>query len=327
MDRATSPRCTGTVLIVVAGIAALLMSLTVAFLANMRSDIEESHAVVREAQARLVLIAALQYIQESSRLGWDNPLTPEHEEAYGWADVRDGSPGPKDRLGNPLYQVGSGVFPDIGGRAARFPLHVMERPPYALTNNFVYNPAPLNGALDWRDLVNYTNLDPQPAVNTWDEFKNGETQARPESVGLSWMRIYRERNRGSDKVEPATFTITCGAGPTQGFRDWNEVIEVGQTDLFNNDRAYFYLLRSQERVMWYRTEWTSAVGGSGMGIRMRNGLTELPELNKESYYKGGSYDVYSGTLAAGSDHHWWVNRNPVGSLLWIQRLDHEPADW
>ena len=324
----------GTLLIVVAAISALLMSMALVFLVNMRSDMEESNVLVQEAQARLVLIAALQYIQESSRLGWDNPATPEHEEAFGWADVRDGSPGPKDRNGNPLYAVGSGTFPDIGGRAARFPLFVMERPPFALSQTFTYNPLPLDPSKDWNQLINYTTRDPQPAVETWGEFSRGRKQPRHDSLGRSWMRIYRDRNPTPDPtgsprppVEPATFTITCGAGSTNGFRTYAEAQLAGEAALFNDDPAYFNLLRSRETVLWFRAQWTSAVGGSGMGIRIKSGLYELPEINKESYYKSGSYDVYSGRPAAGSDHHWWVNRNPIGSILWIQRVEHEPAEW
>lgn len=324
----------GTLLIVVAGISALLMSMALVHLVSMRSDMEESNLLVQEAQARLVLIAALQYIQESSRLGWDNPATPEHEEAFGWTDVRDGSAGPKDRNGNPLYQVGSGKFPDIGGTAARFPLYVMERPPFALSEKFTYNPLPLEPTKTWAQLINYTTPDPQPAAETWGEFSRGRPQPRQESLGRSWMRIYRERNPAPDPsgqprppVEPATFTITCGAGPTDGFRTYDEAVAAGQAGMFNNDRQYFNLLRSQEAILWFRAQWTSAVGGSGMGIRIKSGFFELPEINKESYYKAGSYDVYAGRGAAGSDHHWWVNRNPIGSILWIERVPQEPAEW
>lgn len=325
----------GTLLIIVAGISALLMSMALVYVVNMRSDLEESNLLMRESQARLVLIAALQYIQESSRLGWDNPATPEHEEAYGWADVRDGSAGPKDRNGVPLYQVGSGRFPDIGGTAARFPLHAMERPPFALKETFVYNPLELDPGKNWSQLVNYTTRDPQPAAETWQEFSEGRKGLRLESVGKSWMRIYRERNpaasasnpNSTPPVEPATFTITCGAGATEGFRDYDEAVLEGRADQFQNDRAFFNLLRSQETILWFRAQWTSAVGGSSMGIRIKSGYFELPEINKESYYKSGSYDVYRNTPVAGSDHHWWVNRNPIGSILWIQRLDEPPTDW
>jgi hypothetical protein len=328
VSRGHSTSRSGTVLIIVAGISALLMSVTVAYLVNMRSDLEESEAVIREAQARLVLVAALQYIQESSRMGWDRPGTPEHEEAFGWSDVRDGSAGPKDRTGTPLYSVGSGEFPDIGGRAGRFPLHALELPPYAVKPTFAYNPSRMDATLAWSALVNYTNPDPQPATTTWQDFKDGKPVPRQNSFGKSWFRIYRDRNTGTGTpVEPATFTITCGAGGTHGFRTYLEAANAGQGQLFNNDPATFGLLRSQERLLWFRTEWTSAVGGSSMGIRLANGYWELPEINSGSYSSFYSDGRYSGTPLHNADQHWWVNRNPVGSFLYIQRLDHEPAEW
>lgn len=331
MSASLRPR-QGTVLIVVAGISALLMSVAVAYLINMRSDLEETALLQRETQARLVLIAGLQYIQEASRLGWDKKDTTIHEEGFGWADIRDGSAGPKDVDGKLLYTPDplTPRFPEIGGKAARFPLYVMERPPFALAMNFTYNPAPMDGTLGWDRLVNYTKPDPLPAKTTWREFAEGNTAARRNSLGMSWMRIYREKNvRGRPPVEPATFIITCGAGATEGFRTYQDAYDEGKSGLFNHDPAFFALLRSQESVLWFRTQWTSAVGGSSMGIRMQNGLVELPELNKESYFKAGTtgYDIYEGTAAANREHHWWVNRNPLGSFLYIERLQDEPTEW
>jgi hypothetical protein len=309
----------GTILIIVAGISALLLSLTLTFLVNMRSDVEESESLIREAQARLVLIAALQYLQESSRLGWDNPTTPEHEEAFGWSDVRDGSAGPKGKSGLPLYAVGNNRFPDIGGKAARFP-------PFAIRPTFAPNPAPLDASLPWADLVNYKKPDPYPAAITWDDFAKGKPNVRQESQARSWFRIYRDKNvAGANPVEPATFTITCGAGATQGFRDFNEAMALGLGDLFNNDSSFFATLRSQERVLWFRTEWTSAVGGSAMGVRMKDGYWEMPELNQGAYTSPNN--IYKGTPLELDKQQWWVNRSPLGSFLWIQRLEKEPADW
>lgn len=331
---------TGTVLIIVAGISALLMSLTLAYLMNMRADMEESELVVREAQARIVLIAGLQYIQEASRLGWDRKNTPEHEEAFGWVDVRDGRAGPRDKYGNPLYTVGSGEFPDIGGKAARFPLHMLEQPPFALTTNFTYNPAPRDATLTWQKLVNYDKADPQPAAKSWEKFRDGDPRVRLDSTGKSWFRVYREKNTAtasaelSNYVEPATFTVTCGAGGTYGFRDYQEADDAEQEDLFNGDPQYFALLRTQERILWFRTEWSPAVGGSEMGVRLepkldttktdkrRSGFLDLPKINLDAYK-----DYYKGTPLEIATQSWWVNRNPVGSILWIQRLDREPDHW
>ena len=96
------PRC-GSVLIIVAGLSAILLMLSMAFIARMRSDSEESRQVGRDAQARIMLTGALHLIQEASRLGWSRtPVDASSitdpswgDECYGWTDVRDGSIGPR----------------------------------------------------------------------------------------------------------------------------------------------------------------------------------------------------------------------------------------
>jgi hypothetical protein len=128
----------GTVLILVAGISALLASLALTFMVRNRSDAEETRVTLREVQARIMLVAALNYVQECSRIGWDRyprlppadpaDITPDtsfpaspplmtadndafpgggasgsatvrvHEEAFGWIDVRDGSIGPRTAM-------------------------------------------------------------------------------------------------------------------------------------------------------------------------------------------------------------------------------------
>ena len=127
----------GTVLILVAGISALLASLALTFIVRNRGDADETRATLQEVQARIMLVAALNYIQETSRIGWDryprlppaNPadLKPDqalpqspalmtadndafpggpsvptpvriHEETFGWIDVRDGSIGPRTAM-------------------------------------------------------------------------------------------------------------------------------------------------------------------------------------------------------------------------------------
>ncbi|MFT3766290.1 MAG: hypothetical protein QM820_12385 [Minicystis sp.] len=119
----------GSILIIVSGLAAVLLVMSLTFLVRMRADGRESLLVLQEAQAHVMLQAALNYVQESSRLGWDVPesgdddlpapampfVPDEHEEAFGWNDVRDGSAGPKDRLGRLLYDPSNGRFPAEGG--------------------------------------------------------------------------------------------------------------------------------------------------------------------------------------------------------------------
>ncbi len=105
---------TGSILLLVSGIAAMLAILSYAFFARMRRDAEESTLVLQVAQVRLMLHAGCSYIQEASRAGYDvAPMTsgpggdpvPDfqadavHEECWGWVDIRDGSLGPKDGAG------------------------------------------------------------------------------------------------------------------------------------------------------------------------------------------------------------------------------------
>lgn len=297
----------GSVLIVVAGISALFLTLSLAFLARMRSDAEESRIVVQEAQARIMLNAGLHYLQEASRLGWDDPATPEREEAYGWVDVRDGEVGPRDRAGRELASLSGTYFP-APGTAARCPMFMMERPPFALRTAHAYNPVKADPGLGWAARVNYVAPDPQPAAATWLEFKRGVPTPRTDSLGLAWFRVYREQD---DPATPhldeqlSTFVITCGAGPTEGFRDWADVIASSAQGQFNNDPQYFATLRLQERLLHFRVEWHPSVGGSGSVAVAADSYNQVP-MND-------------------TDDGWWSVRSFAGSFLYIQRLDQPPA--
>ncbi|HEX3132169.1 MAG TPA: hypothetical protein VHX44_01150, partial [Planctomycetota bacterium] len=248
----------GTILIIVSGISALLASLALTFLVQMRSDLGESQLVVKEARARLMLIAACDYVMESSRLGWsDAPGDP--TEGFGWIDVRDGSVGPKNQAG---MRVGGGVvrwidldLPPATRPAARCPMFVERRPPFAVMPTMAPNPIPTAGA----DLGKALCLkpDPLPAVNAqtqWDDWVNGERTADPQATCETWFRVYRDG--------AATFTVTCGAGGTQGFRSWAEVTAAGANAVFNNDPAFFATLRNDEVIRWYRIAWSAAVASS-----------------------------------------------------------------
>ncbi len=91
----------GTTLVIVLGIASMLLVLALASFARMRSDGEESHLVLRDAQARVMLTAACQYLQETSRIGWGDPDGDDRDtECFGWTDLRDGSIGPRGPRGD-----------------------------------------------------------------------------------------------------------------------------------------------------------------------------------------------------------------------------------
>ncbi|MBA2480972.1 MAG: hypothetical protein H0V44_09930 [Planctomycetes bacterium] len=111
----------GSVLIIIAGLCTILLTLSITFLVKMRIESEESILMVRDAQARIMLVAACQYLQESSRLGWRNPNAKTSDrwgdgspgyETYGWTDVRDGGLGPRGpRYHNPGTDPLDPAFP------------------------------------------------------------------------------------------------------------------------------------------------------------------------------------------------------------------------
>jgi len=114
----TSRHRSGSVLLIVTGISVILATVGLAFVTRMRADASASLVVVRSAQARIMLMAGLLYVQEAGRIGWDqDPAAPARvrpdgsldlrswqrnpdetkSEGYGWVDVRDGFMGPKAR--------------------------------------------------------------------------------------------------------------------------------------------------------------------------------------------------------------------------------------
>ncbi len=320
----------GTVLIMVAGISALIASLALAFLVRMRSDIEESDHVVRMTQAHVMLAAACNYIQEASRLGWQQRQadgTIIRDEGFGWIDVRDGFMGPKaHRYTNaeiatrdPLTYP-SPHFPI--GTIARFPMYVMERPPFAIKQTVAANPIATSGATSGLPLA--TSCDPLPLVaDLWDDgqqglsgkdYVHGDQRPRPGSGNASWFRVHRDG--------PATFLVSCGCGGTEGFRSWSDVIAAGKAELFGGDPAFFQILQQQEVRLWYRVEWSAAVASNDyQNIQndfMNNGgidyyLWRAKNANQESSAKYKRSQPNSVNL--------------VGTIRWVQRLLIEPSVW
>ncbi len=304
----------GALLIVVVGLVAILFALGAGFLMRMRSDTEDAREIGREVQARAMLSAGLMYLQESSRLGWDRwddliaaGVTPTgHDEAYGWIDVRDGEAGPRDRSGMPLAPASTG-FPAIGPPAARFPMHVWTRPPWAIRLDAAFNPIPnqpADMARPWAELISYNvgaNAgDPRPVASSWADFKRGDRQPTMQSAGMSWFRVLR--------TGKATFQIACGAGATQGFIDFADADAQGQGGTFGSRQA-FDELRRGETILFFACEWTPSVGYAG-------GLTQTP----------GQYDL----LPTGDPADYRPRQNSrqfLGSFLWIEKLQGQPAVW
>jgi hypothetical protein len=384
----------GTILIIVAGISALMASLALTFIINARADVEEMEVTVRDAQARIMLVAACSYIMEASRIGWEpmnppvddtkapTPVSTEHVEAFGWIDVRDGGLGPRietggitdaDRIDTTLKNTdGNGVryrvIDDNGnprpidkpmpanppydsrreggqkfpiGVARRFPMHVLTRPPFAISPRVAENPVNLDAPDNGRSYLR--NPDPKPAVVTstkvsnsasggvdWtygtaneiNEWAKGDTiglmgsginrkhvfSLRQDSVGKSWFRLLREKSG-------ASFIVTCGAGGTLGYRDWSEV----GTDqpLFFNDPRFFEALRNSEVRLWYRVEWNAATAVPDMQF-LQHLREHAFEVGGVAFRGGAAYMDYSGQ---------WRGPNMGGTIQMIQRLVKEPLSW
>jgi hypothetical protein len=296
----------GTVLIVVAGISALLAALAVAFVGRMRGDAEEMAITLRETQARLMLIAACQYVQESSRLGLpDDPATPGREEGFGWIDVRDGNIGPKAKEG----PDDDSAFPI--GSSRRCPMQVLNRPPSAIQLTQCYNPIERDPAHPDFGMPYRTNPDPRPVIDDVAAFKSGDRSPVRSSVGLSWFRLRRET--------PSRFLVTCGAGATAGFREWSEIVAAGAVEQFG-DRGMFEDLRSQEFRMWFLIEWSGAARDSSYHDLENDLGYNLPD-NYTLYPMNASH---SHVGASRSQAH---TRDDAGTILWMQRLRDEPAQW
>ncbi len=290
-----------TVLIVVAGVAAMLAGLTVAFLTRMRSDAEENHQCQQEFQSRIMLSAALQYAQETARLGWG-------DEAYGWTDRRTGLGGPRDRFGVALAGATSG-FPTPGGAAARCEAFVMRRPPFAIAAKAAHNPVILDPAQPWSDLLNLREFDPQPAVASEVDFERGDRAPRSGTTGRAWFRCWRVPSVNADGPH-ATFVIACGAGATLGWRRFADA----PSGTFP-DEATFNALRAAEVILWYEVAWSTAVGA---------GVTN-------HYWVVGENERGWKLNAIGSprQHRWRRphSRQFGGTFASIRRLDGEPMDW
>ncbi|HYE04479.1 MAG TPA: hypothetical protein VEL07_03055 [Planctomycetota bacterium] len=314
----------GTVLIAVAGLAAILMSLAVAFLARMRTDADEAREIVADAQARIMLVAACQYVQETARIGWDDPATPEHEECCGWIDVRDGAPGPKtlgdrdparpendhplDRWGDRVYRRDADVWPNIGG-VMRAPVHRLHRPPSAILPIAARNPIVQDPTSPDFGMPYLRRPDPVPAAADPAGWQEGDLEPVTVSAGRSWFRLLR--------LAPARFLVTCGAGATQGFRDWSEVEAAGAQGQFG-DAAAFADVAQQDRRMWYVIEWSASCGDT-YGLYNNHGGGE----RAREHYRWRPFNASMDGDGIGQS----LDRNLGGTIRWVQRLDAEPAAW
>jgi hypothetical protein len=357
----------GTVLIVVAGVSALLASLALTFLVRMRGDVEESEQLIRYAQAKLMLAAACNYVQEASRMGWSpysvNPLkdpvsrrppriSPDsatssyHEEAFGWIDVRDGSTGPKNRRGQGTPDVDpanvwfspaaehdrrrpGGTRPGWPevGSIARCPMYGMVRPPYAVQLTAAYNP------------MSTTSADPN--VFCYPLLINPDPQP---VVANGW------RGAASAAAVSGTNYAQFEAGDhtplarTTG-RSWFRVLRDGP--------ATFVLTCGGGASMGFR-DWqevedlnqTALFGGDQQTfetaatseVRLWYRI-EWSAAVMETTYHNLEHEIIRNiehyeSWPANSSQSWVFSRrtqtwakNPVGTIRWIQRLVTAPTYW
>ncbi len=316
----------GTVLIMVAGLSALLASMALVFLVRQRSTQQETTWFEQDIQARLMLTAACSYICETARIGYDRSAGPDHVEGYGWIDVRDGSVGPNKRGTTasdivPLFDETILVERWDPGNAdrpawpapksvARCPMHVLERPPFAIRLDATPNAmVTLDGdAAFGRPYLK--NKDPQPQSATLMDYLSGDKRVRQSSANRAWFRVYREG--------PATFIITCGSGATQGYRDWDEVVGADQEPLFG-DESYFIALCNQETRLWYRVEWSPAIATADVH-NIKNAWNQTNEDHYVSYPLNTSNSSINPRSQA-------QPRNLGGTISYVQRLRLAPTWW
>ncbi len=356
-DAGQGPR-SGAILIVVAGLSALLVSMTLVLLSQMRTQAEESSDVVRDAQARIMLYAGCSYILESGRLGWDrywgpypfdspSPSTPQvngipiHEEAFGWVDVRDGSIGPKRQDGSLVFScsdqaTGAGpAFPAVSvdagtGRAARCPMYVWRRTRFAISPATVYNPIDANPANTDYGLPLLRNPDPQPAVsNGW--------AAGTVNAALFNDPSYMSNNYDDYMHGDPTPRTNANA------MSWFRVVRIGPARFIitcgsggtegyqswsdvQNDNAtaefgsqdFFNDLAYAETRTWYMVEWSPAISGVTYQC--------MDNEQQPDHYQWRPFNAIHENFPWGwqSQPH---ARNMVGTIRWIQKLLDQPPVW
>jgi hypothetical protein len=342
----TTTSRSGTVLIVVAGISALLAGLGLAFLARMRSDSEESQVTIRETQAHIMLVAACTYLQEASRLGYDGAGTdPYHREGFGWIDIRDGRRGPKathERSDVDPTTSGLAASPDAWGRDddsafpvmtyRRVPMYAEQVPPFAIrldaapnpidpANGIPYlsrpDPMPVRAPADWNN----------PTAAEFEAFEKGDPTPRANTVGLAWFRLFRLGGTADPRFaryNAATFIVTCGAGGSQGFRSWTEVATEGQQPLFGGDPQLFATLREAETRLWYLVEWSPAVGGQYL-FNLVHHRDWTWDANNDAF-SISQYDQFPVNYSHYS-HSQAKIKNYGGTIRLVQRLVNEPPEW
>jgi hypothetical protein len=131
------------------------------------------------------------------------------------------------------------------------------------------------------------------------------------------------------------FILACGAGASRGYRFWRiddtpgnpsplralEPQTAEESGLFP-DYATFRELKSGERVLFFRVEW-SAIQGGAINQNVYNGFGTRWGGYDET---GKTHSSVVGELEL-NEMRRTKTFNPGGNFKWIQRLDSEPAGW
>ncbi len=353
------PSRRGTLLIIVAGVVALLAALAIGMLVRMRSDADEMALVEQEAQVRIMLSAALSYIDEAGRLGYDSDsafATVRHREGCGWIDVRDGQLGPRDNLdplaSEPLFSWSSR---DPEGRRgyrawpapdsiARCPMHVLTRPHFAVRPTVAPNPIDADPASPRFGLPLLTNKDPLPVESTPGVFDFGgpspgfrgwDPRPRMETTGRAWFRAYRldvapTTAATAPDASWATFVVTCGSGGTLGWRDWNEVEAAGAAATFGDDPRLFGDLSAHEIRAWYRVEWSPYVAPNDCHNAHPYIEGQWSPFDSFMSFSPNASDCWTSDGSTSGQSSWATTPhvvNQVGTFRYVQRLRVAPERW
>ena len=357
-----SRSCQGTILIIVAGLSALLASLALTFLVRQRSDAEESRLTLQEVQARLMLSAACNYVQEGSRIGWDrywktgvtrptdvNDVFPGssvsgttvqvHEETFGWLDVRDGTIGPKTQEGRVCFNAAALVFTDAAGvrrpewpapdSIVRCPMQVWRTPPSATSLKACYNPINTDAAnqVDGDYLWPWLRYpDPQP--------KGAATRTGGFASPADRTIAYNQFLTG----DPTPRVHTVGKSWFRILRDGPTTFLVtcgaGGTHAFRSwsevvDQAQTALFNNDQT--FFNTLAQEEVR-LWYRIEWSASSTELT-YHWDFHHRFWNTDTYM-QWPMNASHAWMGgcrspsnDRNFGGTIRWVQRLRNEPTYW
>jgi hypothetical protein len=345
----------GTVLIIIAGISALLVSLSLAFILRVRGDMEAVESMKHETQARIMLVAACNYVQEASRIGYDT--LHDGTEAYGWIDIRDGSIGPKptrytaEEDARLLHNFTDRSHPFSGKDddhlfpcevPHRFEMYVKNVPPFAIRLDVAPNP------IDWKTGNPYLwNPDPIPVhspsytklpykttagtASSWSDFEGDpsvnpsstDSSPRLNSLGLSWFRLYRLGGAKYSapkfpQYNAATFIVTCGAGGSAGYRLSEDPTKDEWNRMSSIERARFGSREMLQTLVNSEFRlWYLIEWSPAVGNQLTGTANELAG---NGYLLRGRYFDTNNLCPANAP-------NMGGTIRLVQRLVKEPVDW